>query len=72
MGMFQLQGNATAVHLVGVAGTFAPGPVPAGTYTIQAAFGRETQMVTMSDFVVTEGRTYTVHCSATFMVCKVR
>lgn len=71
MGKVVLQGDASAIRLVGPGGSFGPGEVAPGTYRLWATFdGQEIeQTVTVQ---VTEGITARIECTAGFQLCKVR
>jgi serine/threonine protein kinase len=60
--------GAKSVELTGRAGTFPPGKVPAGTYTIRAVFGHDAP-VTAGEITVAAGENVTLVCNDRFKRC---
>jgi hypothetical protein len=60
--------GAKSVELSGRAGTFPPGKIPAGTYTIRAVFGHDAP-VTAGEITLTGGETVTLVCNDRFKRC---
>jgi eukaryotic-like serine/threonine-protein kinase len=61
--------GADQVRLVGEAGSFPPGAVPAGTYRIVASFG-STVVEGAGTATVGAGEVVSVRCDADFLVCE--
>ncbi len=70
-GRVVVQGSAKSVELSGRTGTFPPGKVPAGTYTIRAVFGHDAA-VTAGEITVNAGETITLMCNDRFKRCMPR
>ena len=68
-GTVVVEGEVDSLTLVGEAGTFSPGAVPAGTYAAQARFGDRS--VSLPGVVVLAGGTTTLRCDRTFRRCRV-
>jgi len=67
-GTVMVMGSASRVRLMGAAGTFGPGTVPAGSYTIQATFsGSDPRMAGTVE--VDGGERLIVMCSAATQKC---
>jgi serine/threonine-protein kinase len=66
-GTLRVRGDADSVKLVGPQGSFGPGPVAPGAYTIRATFGGQT--MTAGTVQVKAGQTVTLECDASFMTC---
>ncbi len=66
-GQFRAVGDVR-VRLKGPAGTFGPGPVPAGTYEIEADFGKGPTPVGRTE--VRSGHTITVRCNPITWTCE--
>ena len=71
VGQVDVIGDAERVVLRSLAGDFAAGPVPAGTYEIRAQFPGRT-MMKAGQVVVTAGGLVKVHCDSAFAMCRVR
>jgi len=67
MGHVVVEG-VTSLQLVGMAGTFSAGDVPAGTYAVYAAFDRD-QLESAGEVTVGAGQTVTLVCRAAFKRC---
>jgi len=66
----ELGGDATKVSLNnGKRGFSVPGPVPVGSYTIQAAFAGDAALADVGSLQVAEGSTITVTCSSATRTC---
>jgi serine/threonine-protein kinase len=66
------EGDATSVKLVGSPGTFGPGSVPAGTYTVVATFAGRGEVSNAANIVVYAGKSYTLKCQSFFGQCSVQ
>jgi len=67
-GTVMVMGSASRVRLMGASGTFGPGTVPAGSYTIQATFsGSDPRMAGTVE--VNGGERIIVMCSAATQKC---
>jgi len=60
--------GARSVELSGRSGTYPPGKVPVGTYTIRAVFGHDAA-VTAGEITVGAGETVTLVCNERFKRC---
>ncbi len=69
-GTIRVSGTGVTANLVSSAGTFKPGTVPPGSYTVEATF--EDGSTFKSDFRVTvaDGQEVTIPCSAKFKNCR--
>ncbi len=68
MGRVRLRGNAEHVRLISGRGSFGPGQVPAGAYTIQATF-RGQDPRSAGTVRVAADETVTIHCKAALRRC---
>jgi tRNA A-37 threonylcarbamoyl transferase component Bud32 len=70
-GSVRVTGDAASVSLVGADGrAYGPGPVPAGSYSVQADFGAGP--LASGTVQVKAGGSVVLSCSAAFGMCKVR
>jgi hypothetical protein len=65
-------GDAAGVRLVGQAGNFPAGSVPAGSYTIMATFADGAPPTAAGSVQVTEGSSLQIHCQSAFMACRTK
>ena len=70
-GIVSLVGDSAKVRFVGDAGTFPPGQVPAGKYTIRAQFADQSA-ISAGSVTIHAGARITVSCSAEFEMCRVQ
>ncbi len=68
-GTIHVTGDADKVSLVGAAGRFSPGDVPAGTYAVEAAFGGGA-LAPAGKVTVEGGGSVTIKCVSDFAKCK--
>ncbi len=68
-GSVSVSGDADSILLVGAGGRFPPGEVPAGTYSVEAAFGGGA-LAPAGKVTVTAGQSVTIKCVADFARCK--
>ena len=68
-GTVVVEGDVDGLVLIGEAGEFQPGAVPAGTYSAQARFGERS--VSLPGVVVLGGGTTILRCDRTFGRCRV-
>ena len=72
MGTVAVTGDAAAVQLVGPAGSFGPGTVPAGNYTLMVSFSAGAPPTQQGPVTIREGSPVEITCKASFLLCKVR
>jgi hypothetical protein len=68
----RVSGDAVSVRLVGDAGSYAGGEVPAGRYAVMAVFQDGAPATQAGSATVAGGAALEVACSAAFQKCKVR
>jgi hypothetical protein len=66
---FEVAGDAVRVVLAGASGRFEAGPVPAGSYTIEATFADGTPVIA-GNAVVAGTQRIRVTCSSMFARCE--
>ena len=71
-GTVVVEGDAAKVALDNTKRMFQPGEIPAGDYSLKAAFGEDTELAKVLDRTVTEGATVTVACVAATKTCAVK
>ncbi len=69
-GVVSFSGDAVSVKLVGDAGTFGAGSVPAGRYSVLASFGEGQPLTSVGTVSVAEGDAVSVVCRGAFLVCR--
>lgn len=70
-GKVLVSGDALSIRLVGGGGRYAPGAVPAGSYTVMAAFEGDT-LVEAGSITVVAGKVVNLSCRAGLARCVVR
>ena len=70
-GIVSLVGDSAKVRFVGDAGTFPPGQVPAGKYTIRAQFPGQ-GAISAGSVTIREGVMTTISCNEEFQMCRVK
>jgi len=68
-GKVVVTGEITSARIVGASGSFSPGSVPAGMYTVSVTLSDGTQTAVRS-VVVDADQTVTITCKVAFGGCK--
>ncbi|MBX2800387.1 MAG: protein kinase [Myxococcales bacterium] len=66
----KLVGSADDVSLVGSSGTFSPGPIPPGTYSVRATFGAEVHDA--GTITIPQDQAVKLSCDRRFLRCTLR
>ncbi len=70
-GVVRVSGDAESIRLIGTAGSFGPGEVPAGSYSVRVTFAGVAPFEALA-VDVAPGATLTVDCNSAFSMCGVQ